>query len=97
MVHERLLEKGYDSYLADYRTRMKHGKRLRIVQINLLPGYVLISAAVTPKVYLDILQTKSVVHFVGRPWPDLSLIPDDQVESLKLLLHSQQRFEEIAY
>ena len=97
MVHERLQEKGYDSYLADYRTRMKHGMRLRIVEKNLLPGYVLINAAITPKVFLDILQTKSVVHFVGRSWPDLSWIPVDQVESLKLLLNSQQRFEEICY
>lgn len=97
MVHARLQEKGYDSYLADYGTRMKHGIRLRIMQKNLLPGYVLINAAMTPKVYLDVLQTKSVVHFVGRTWPDLSWIPVDQVESLKLLLHSQQRFEEISY
>src|SRR5262245_35515436 len=67
-VHASLLAKGYDSYLADCRTRVKHGTRLRIVQKNLMPGYVLISAAITPIVYLDILQTKSVVHFVGRAW-----------------------------
>src|SRR5262245_7507293 len=78
IVHAGLLAKGYDSYLADYRTRVKHVMRLRMVQKNLLPGYVLISTAINPRVYLDILQTRSVVQFVGRAWPNLSSIPDDQ-------------------
>jgi transcription antitermination factor NusG len=96
-VHDRLTVKGVASYLADYETRVQWGARLRKFRKNLLPGYVLVQARLDPKIYLAILQTESVVKFVGRPWPKLSWIPDEQVQSLRLLLESSHQFEEIPY
>jgi transcription antitermination factor NusG len=96
-VHSRLTAKGIASYLADYETRVKWGERLRKFRKNLLPGYVLVRASMDSKIYLAILQTESVVKFVGRPWPKLSSIPDEQVQSLRLLLESRYQFEEVPY
>jgi transcription antitermination factor NusG len=96
-VNERLFIKNITTYLADYETRVQWGARLRKVRKNLLPGYVLVQAQMDSRAYLDILQTPSVVKFVGNPWPRLSWIPDDQVESLRLLLGSRQRFDEVPY
>ncbi|MCL4708162.1 hypothetical protein KJ068_23640 [bacterium] len=97
IVRDRLTAKGIENYLADYVTRVKWGTRLRKFKKNLLPGYVLVRANMQPDIYLTILQTQSVVKFVGRPWPRLSWIPDEQVRSLRLLLESHQQFEEIPY
>lgn len=97
LVRDRLTAKGIENYLADYETRVKWGSRLRKFKKNLLPGYVLVRANMQPDIYLDILQTQSVVKFVGRPWPRLSWIPDEQVKSLRLLLDSHYQFEEIPY
>jgi transcription antitermination factor NusG len=97
LVNERLLAKGITTYLADYETRVQWGIRLRKVKKNLLPGYVLVQAQMDSRAYLNILQTQSVVKFVGNPWPKLSWIPDDQVESLQLLLGSHEHFEELPY
>jgi transcription antitermination factor NusG len=96
-VHNRLLAKGIYSYLADYETRVTWGQRERKFKKNLLPGYVLVRAQMNPKIYFAILQTESVVKFVGRPWPQLSRIPDEQVQNLRLLLESRHPFEEIPY
>lgn len=98
VVHDSLIAKGVDSYLAAYDTRVQWGTRLRKVKRNLLPGYVLVQLPVhTSEMYLRVLQTPGVVKFVGRPWPQLSVIPVEQIESLKLLLGSEKHFEEIAY
>ena len=96
-VHCRLMAKGIGSYLADYETRVQWGTRLRKFRKNLLPGYVLVRARMDSQIYLAVLQTESVVNFVGRPWPRLSWIPDEQVQSLRLLLESHHDFQETPY
>ncbi|MGH7596974.1 MAG: transcription termination/antitermination protein NusG [bacterium] len=78
--------KGVTTYLADCEMRVQWGERRRKARKNLMPGYVLVQAEMNPRVYLEILQTESVVKFVGKPWSNLSWIPDDQVENLRLLL-----------
>jgi transcription antitermination factor NusG len=97
IVNERLMVKGVTTYLADREIRVQWGERQRKVRKNLLTGYVLVQAAMNPKIYLEILQTASVVKFVGNPWPNLSWIPEEQVENLRLLLGSPIQFEEVPY
>jgi transcription antitermination factor NusG len=98
VVHEALTTKGIYSYLAEYETRVQWGTRLRKVKKNLLPSYVLVQMpARDSEMYLSVLQTHGVVKFVGRPWPQLSAIPVEQIDGIKLLLASKKNFEEIAY
>lgn len=98
VVHDVLTAKGINSYLAEYETRAQWGTRLRKIRKNLLPGYVLVQMpARDSEIYLSVVQTHGVVKIVGRPWPQLSAIPVEQIESVKLLLGSQKYFEETAY
>ncbi len=85
-VHERLSLKGIESWVADYETKVRWGKRMRKTRKNLLPGYLLVHVAINPQNYLSVLETKGVVTFIGKRWPDLSVIPDIQVENLQRLL-----------
>ena len=93
----RLLAKGIHTYVADYETRVQWGKRLRKTRKNLLPGYALIHTCIDPGVYLKVLQTNSVVKFVGNAWPGVSSIPDEEVESLQLLLGARQHIHDVPY
>lgn len=96
-VRNRLQAKGITTYLAEYKTRVRWGNRLRKVTKNLLPGYVLVRIQLTPQNYLKVLQTQGVVCFIDRPWPRVPWIPDEQVNSLRLLLESNYPFEEVPY
>lgn len=96
-VNNRLVAKGITTYLGEVETRVQWGSRLRKVRQKMLPGYVLVQAVMEARVYLEILQTASVVNFVGHPWPKLSWIPDTQVDSLRLILESRLPFAEIPY
>lgn len=98
VVHGTLTTKGINSYLAEYETRAQWGTRLRKIKKNWLPGYVLVQMpAHDAAAYLSVLQTHGVVKFVGRPWPQLSVIPIEQVDSVRLLLGSRNDFEETVY
>jgi transcription antitermination factor NusG len=98
VVNDVLATKGILSYLAEYETRVQWGTRCRKVRKNMLPGYVLVNMpAHDSELYLHVLQTHGVVKFVGKPWPQLSAIPTEQIDSVKALLGSQNVFEETAY
>jgi transcription antitermination factor NusG len=96
-AHQKLAAKGVETFIADYETSAQWGARRRKVKKNLLPGYLLVRVNKSPHLYYEILQTPGVVKFVGNPWPHLSFIPDAQVESLQVLLASQQSFLEVPY
>lgn len=97
VVSSELALKGISGYVADCTRRVQWGTRVRQVRQNLLPGYVLVQARMDPEKYVRILQTPGVVRFVGNHWPRLSWIPDEQVESLRLLLRSREHFKDIPY
>jgi transcription antitermination factor NusG len=63
----------------------------------LLPGYLFLEANMDGDSYIRVLQTPGVVKLVGRSWPCLSSVPDEQMESLRLLLKSREGFESVAY
>src|SRR5262245_49149706 len=96
-VNERLKAKGISTFLAESLIRVQWGSRTRRANKNFLPGYVLVHAHIDSDTYLKTLQTQGVVKFVGNPWPHLSWIPDEQVESLRLLLGSGEAFSETPY
>ena len=73
------------------------GTRRRQVKRNLLPGYLFFQASMNAENYIRVLQTPGVVKLVGNPWPQLSWVPEEQIESLGLLLKSREVFESVAY
>ncbi len=96
-VETRLRAQGLTTYLAEHEVLAQWGARRRKVKKNTLPGYVLVRAQMEARTHLNILQTTSVVKIVGKPWPRLSWIPDEQVESLRLMLGASLPVEDVAY
>lgn len=96
-VAERLTGDGFQTYLAEYETRVTWGTRRRQVKRNLLRGYLFLEASMDAENYVRVLQTPGVVKLVGNPWPRLSWVPEEQIESLRLLLKSREGFESVAY
>jgi transcription antitermination factor NusG len=88
---------GFQTYLAEYETRVLWGTRRRQVKRNLLPSYVFLRASMDAESYVRVLQTPGVVRLVGNTWPRLSWVPDEQIDSLYLLLKSREGFESVAY
>lgn len=96
-VDLRLRAKGVATYLAECESLAQWGARRRKVKKNLLPGYILVHTHMEARRHLEILQTAGVVKIVGKPWPHLSWIPQEQVASLRLMLGSQLPVEEVPY
>ena len=96
-VAERLTGDGFQTYLAEYETRVMWGTRRRQVKRNLLSSYVFLRGRMDAETYIGVLQTPGVVKLAGNAWPRLSWVPDEQIDSLRLLLKSREGFEDVAY
>ncbi len=86
-VAEKLRSRGLEVFLPEYRSRSRRKDRVKMILRPLFPGYLFVRTSLAPKQRLKIIQTPSVVRIVGintKPHP----IPDEQVESVRLLIGS---------
>ncbi len=87
----KLQEQGYEAWLPLLKTMRQWSDRKKMVEAPLFNSYVFI--------HTDVLKVRSIiskiegavyiVSFSGQP----AVIPDKQIEDLKLLLNSSEKFE----
>lgn len=86
-VAEKLRMHGFLVFLPEYKSRSQRKDRVKMILRPLFPGYLFVHTRLEPERRLAIIQTPSVVRLVGRNNKPLP-VPDDQVESVRLLLDS---------
>ena len=52
-------------------------------------SYLFVRHKIDKKAWLDISKTKGVVSILGARWDRLARIPDEEIDSIKLLMESQ--------
>ncbi len=88
--HERkvkieLTRLDFEVFLPEYRTWSRRRDRRKLIEKSLFPGYLFVRTDLDPESRLDIISAPSVVRIVGIRYQPVP-IPDDEVESVRLLL-----------
>ncbi len=89
-VFKQLIEQGTDSYLPLLKTLRQWSDRKKMVELPLFSSYVFVN--ISPKQFDYVLNVQGIVKFVNfddKP----ATIPEKQIESLRLLLFSGEKFE----
>jgi transcription antitermination factor NusG len=89
-VFTRLIEQGIETYLPLLKTLRQWSDRKKMVEVPLFSSYIFVNTF--PKQFNQILAVEGIVSFVkfeDKPAP----IPDNQIDYLKLLLYSGEKFE----
>jgi transcriptional antiterminator RfaH len=89
-VFARFEEVQIEAYLPILKTLRQWKDRKKMVDVPLFNSYIFVR--VIPTCFFKVKQVEGVVTFVkidNKPVP----IPDDQIDSLKLLLTSSEKFE----
>lgn len=84
---DRLGEKGIEAYTPLRKVLKQWSDRKKWVEEPLIPSYVFVH--IDPEDYLPVLNTQGAVRYVffsGKA----ATIPENQVETLKRLMHSQE-------
>lgn len=91
VVEQELLKRGYEIYLPIKQELRQWKDRKRIIEVPLIPSYVFMN--IEEKEVWDIVRINGCVKFIwfnGKPCP----IPDDQIDSIKLLLAKNVEIEQ---
>jgi transcriptional antiterminator NusG len=91
-----LQEKGIKVFLPLVSENHRWSDRCRVVDVPLFPSYVFIQTADTPATRILVLRTLGVVQFVGVRGAGIP-IPDEQIESVRIVLEHGIRFTPFPY
>lgn len=84
-VHDELERRGIESFLPTVVETRQWSDRKKKVRVPLFPGYHFVKIELTQKLrVLEVVGVVRIVSIRGRPSP----VPDEQIESLKLIIAS---------
>lgn len=93
VVHGELRKKGIEAFLPSFQKIQQWKDRKKLVEFPLFPGYLFVRIPRDNAAFLNVLKTRSVVTFVSSTPGIPSTVPDEEVESLKLLLASGENID----
>ncbi|MES2504694.1 MAG: UpxY family transcription antiterminator [Myxococcota bacterium] len=97
-AHEEIASLGVESFLPTRQTRKLWSDRIKQSSEPLFPGYLFVNLALTAELRVKIIRLKQVQDLVGRQKVtgagSMAIhIPDQQIDSLRLLIGSQKVLE----
>jgi transcription termination/antitermination protein NusG len=63
--------------------------RKKRIQRPLFQGYIFVNCCMDNRNYYNLLNTQGIVKIIGNPWPYLSKVSDQQIESIKILVENK--------
>lgn len=88
-VKEMLMAKDFDIFLPMTDVVRQWWDRKKRIQVPLFYCYIFVHCLMDKRAYYEILNTRGVIKVVGNQWPNLSRIPDHQIESINIALNSR--------
>jgi len=84
-VNQELTQKQFYTFLPAVKSLRRWKDRKKYIEIPLFPGYLFLLCHMDNYKYLEILKTNGVVRVLGTNKRDLSTIPAEEIESIKIL------------
>ncbi len=97
VVRGHLERQGLQTFLPEsWRWSRRRDRRLAL-RVPLFPGYLFVRLAPRGDMYLRTLRTPGVVRLLGQGAGGPLPVPGQEVESLRVLVHSRLRLEPVPY
>jgi transcription antitermination factor NusG len=96
-VYERLLDKGFQSYLPLAMVWRKSNRGLRKVATPLFPRHVFVRCYLEMYAHLELITMPGVMHILEEPHGQLLVVPEDEIRVLRRLCDSDISLERTGY
>ncbi len=93
IAYSELLKKGIDAYLPTIHRIRQWRDRRKSVESPLFPGYLFIHISPKPGEVLNVIKTRGVVSLLCSEKGLPESLPNEEIDSLKLLLKSGEEFD----
>ena len=88
LVDEQLRAKGFATFLPTMRTWSRRRGVQRLIPVPMFSGYLFVHHAIDKAAYVEIARTRGLVRILGERWDQLSPVPADDIEALRMLVAS---------
>lgn len=89
LVRDQLVAKDYEIFLPMVNQWFRGSARL-VRRAPMFKGYLFLRHRIDKTAYLDISNTRGLVHILGARWNLLALVPDEEMASLKRAVDSDE-------
>jgi transcription antitermination factor NusG len=93
LVREQLVAKGYEIFLPmihQLALGSVRGRREPIRRVPMFKGYLFLRHRIDRTAFLDVSNTKGLVHILGARWDRLAQVPDEELASIKRAAESHE-------
>lgn len=93
LVKEQLAAKDYEVFLPmtdQWTLGSTRARNLPIRRVPMFKGYLFLRHRIDRKTFLDISNTRGLVHILGPRWDCLARVPDAELESIKRAEESKE-------
>lgn len=93
LVKEQLLAKDYEVFLPmtdQWSMSSARARRQPVRRVPMFKGYLFLRHRIDRESFLDISNTKGLVHILGSRWDRLEQVPDEELASIKQAAESKE-------
>ena len=93
LVKQQLVAKKYEVFLPmndQWSMGSTRARRQPILRVPMFRGYLFLRHRIDRKSFLDISNTKGLVHILGSRWDRLAQVPDEELASIKRVEESRE-------
>lgn len=86
LVSDQLVAKGYEIFLPmihQLALGSVRGRREPVRRVPMFKGYLFLRHRIDRTAFLDVSNTKGLVHILGARWDRLAQVPDEELASIK--------------
>ncbi|MFB0518081.1 MAG: transcription termination/antitermination protein NusG [Acidobacteriota bacterium] len=96
-VDHRLSEKQFETFLPVVKSLRRWKNRKKYIERPLFSGYLFLRCQIDDDKYLEILKTSGVVRVLGNNKKELSPLPDEEIESIRILTEKKSTINYYPY
>lgn len=86
LVSDQLVAKGYEIFLPmihQLALGSVRGRREPVRRVPMFKGYLFLRHRIDRTAFLDVSNTRGLVHILGARWDRLAQVPDEELASIK--------------
>ena len=88
LVSDQLVSKGFETFLPSAMAWVRHATGRHRTRRPLFPGYLFVHTAMDRASHVEVLKAQGAVRVLGERWDRLSVIPDQEIDSVRRAITS---------
>jgi transcription antitermination factor NusG len=89
IVYEQLLARGFTVFLPKMDVWSRRGGIRHRISTPMFPSYLFLHHIMDKIGFIEVSKARGLVRILGERWDHLSVVPENEIEAIQLVLHAE--------